>query len=173
VSESAPQSLPEWREFLTGPGTDWPVTRPASEDAVLAAEQRLGVRLPPSFRNFLLASDGWEDIATNAGTLAGVDAVEWFPTADPELWAAWSGPDMESYAEEAAIIERCLLLSLESSQGDYWLLSAGEVDANGEWRAYEWWAGDGGDLIPHDSFGALVHDARAKWIAEAEENSDA
>ena len=174
MSETAPVTVPEWREFLAGPGTDWPVTQPASEDAVLAVEQRLGVPLPPSFRNFLLTSDGWEGIDTNAGTLAGVDAVEWLPTADPELWAAWGGPDMEPvYAEEAAIIKRCLLLSLESAQGDYWLLSAEEVDANGEWRAYEWWAGDGGDLIPHDSFGALVHDAREKWVAEAKENTDA
>ena len=35
---SAPMTVPEWREFLTGPGTKWPGTQPADEDAVRAAE---------------------------------------------------------------------------------------------------------------------------------------
>ncbi|HWO59597.1 MAG TPA: SMI1/KNR4 family protein [Umezawaea sp.] len=29
------------------------MTRPSTEEVVLAAEERLGVRLPPSYRNFL------------------------------------------------------------------------------------------------------------------------
>jgi hypothetical protein len=33
---------------------------PASEDEIAAAEERLGVRLPPSYRSFLLLSDGAE-----------------------------------------------------------------------------------------------------------------
>lgn len=55
---TAPLTMPEWREFLTGPGTERPGTAPAAEEAVRSAEQRLGVPLLPSYRNFLLVSDG-------------------------------------------------------------------------------------------------------------------
>jgi hypothetical protein len=36
----------------------WLGYEPAGEEAVRAAEERLGVRLPPSYRNFLLTSNG-------------------------------------------------------------------------------------------------------------------
>jgi hypothetical protein len=151
---SAPVTVPGWREFLTGPGTEWPETQPADEDAIRAAEQRLGVPLPPSYRNFLLVSDGWADMATIAGTLRKVDAIGWYPEVDPEMWTAWFGPDMD--------------FDTDSNQGDVWVLSADHIDADGEWRAYEWWPGDGGDLILHDSFGALMLSARDEWVREAD-----
>jgi hypothetical protein len=164
---SAPVTVPEWREFLTGPGTEWPGTQPAGEDAVRAAEQRLGVPLPPSYRNFLLVSDGWAEMPTNAGTLRRVDAIGWYPETDPEMWTAWFGPDMD-FPELESELRQCVLISTDTYQGDVWVLSADHIGADGEWRAYEWWAGDGGDLLPHDSFGALLLSARDKWLAKAE-----
>jgi hypothetical protein len=163
---SAPVTVPEWREFLTGPGTEWPGTQPADEDGVRAAEQRLGVPLPPSYRNFLLVSDGWAEMPTNAGTLQRVDAIGWYPEADPGMWTAWFGD--RDFPELESELRRCVLISTDTYQGDVWVLSADHIGADGEWRAYEWWPGDGGDLLPHDSFGALLLSARDKWLAEAE-----
>ncbi|MFJ2209519.1 SMI1/KNR4 family protein [Streptomyces microflavus] len=40
----------------------WAGAEPAGEEAIVAAEERLGVRFPPSYGNFLRVSDGWEDI---------------------------------------------------------------------------------------------------------------
>ncbi|MFE3781305.1 hypothetical protein ACFXPA_24385 [Amycolatopsis sp. NPDC059090] len=37
----------------------------------------------------------------------------------------------------------------------------------------EWWAGDDGSLLPHDSFGALLLSARDKWLAKAEAEAEA
>lgn len=161
-----PVTVPEWQEFLADPGTRWPATPPANEAAILAVEQRLGSPLPPSYRNFLLAGNGWVEMPTNAGTLRTVEEIGWYPEADPEMWTAWFGPDMD-FPEEEAVLKRCVLISTDSNQGDVWVLSADHVDADGEWRAYEWWAGDDGSLIEHDSFGALLLDARDKWVAEA------
>ncbi|MFI6169286.1 SMI1/KNR4 family protein [Nocardia sp. NPDC051052] len=36
----------------------WIGYEPAGADAVVAAEERLGIRLPPTYRNFLMASNG-------------------------------------------------------------------------------------------------------------------
>jgi hypothetical protein len=172
---SAPVTVPDWREFLTGPGTEWPGPQPASEDAVRAAERRLGVPLPPSYRNFLLVSDGWNDIPTNAGTLRRVDAIGWYPEVDPGMFTAWFGPDaLGSGLELEAELRRSVLISTDSVQGDVWVLSAKHIGADGEWRAYEWFAGDDGSLVPHDSFGALLLSARdewLKWLPEAEAES--
>ncbi|WP_431950593.1 SMI1/KNR4 family protein [Actinacidiphila sp. bgisy167] len=158
-------TVPEWLEFLTAPGTDWPGTLPANEGAVRAVEQRLGLSLPPSYRNFLLVSDGWEEMPTNAGTLRTADAIGWYPETDPEMWTAWFGPDMDFPDLESAL-RRCVLITTDSVQGDVWVLSADHIGANGEWRAYEWWPGDDGSLLPHDSFGSLLLSARDAWVLE-------
>lgn len=101
---------------------------------------------------------------TNAGTLRRVDEIGWYPEADPEMWTAWFvGTD---FPELEAALRRCVLISTDSNQGDVWVLSADHVGADGEWRAYEWLAGEGGDLEPHDSFGALPLSARDEWLAE-------
>ncbi|MCQ9129593.1 SMI1/KNR4 family protein [Streptomyces hilarionis] len=55
---------------LGGPGAD--------ESAILAAEERLGRRLPPSYRAFLAASDGWRvDQAAGIHRLGGAADIEW------------------------------------------------------------------------------------------------
>jgi hypothetical protein len=76
---------------------------PATEAQVAAAEQRLGVRLPPSYRAFLLASDGAyadtigavvadgvraEDPADAWGFLP-VSEVRWFDDVEPVTVDIW------------------------------------------------------------------------------------
>lgn len=80
-----PRTVGQWREYLRGYSAEvlasdylrlaveeeraswltegrraagWLGFDPATEGEVLAAEQRLGVRFPPTYRNFLLASNG-------------------------------------------------------------------------------------------------------------------
>ncbi|MYS21802.1 hypothetical protein GA0115240_135267 [Streptomyces sp. DvalAA-14] len=76
---------------------------------------------------------------------------------DPGTWDAWSHD--EDLTEQ---LKRCLLLS-GPADGDYWLLDANGVGSDGEWTAHWWWAGDGEDPHPYDSFAALVVGAREAW----------
>lgn len=58
----------------------------AGEAAVAALEQRLGVRLPPSYREFLKFSNGWQTFGrfvTNPGHLFSTDDVDWVRSREP------------------------------------------------------------------------------------------
>lgn len=131
----------------------WLGYEPASEDEILAAEQRLGVRLPPTYRNFLLTSNGWNTISY-AVDLLTADEIGWFPALESELMAAWSG---SSFEELFPMLERCLLVSNDDGgSGQYLLLHAADVAVDGEWTAYEWWPGDGDDPERYDNFAVLI-----------------
>ena len=130
---------------------------PATEEAVLAVEERLGVRLPPAYRNFLLTGAGWD---TEPDPL-GVDQIGWFAELEAEILAAWSDPDLEYDREIIAVLERCLLIADDDGgAGHYLLLHAGDVAENGEWTAYSWWPGDGSDPEPYDTFTELMESQR-------------
>jgi hypothetical protein len=199
MSESVPVTLPQWRDFLRSYSDDylrvatdeetalfdevqrekrWLGYAPASEDAVRATEERLGVRLPPSYRNFLLTSNGWRHIDPLLYELLKVEEIGWLPQADPELWEIWAGegqdggdapgltgwlrrlrglvPDQDELTE---LLRRCVLLS-GPADGDFWLLDGGRTGPDGEWTAYAWMASSGLDPEPYPSFGALVVHAR-------------
>jgi SMI1-KNR4 cell-wall len=173
-SPSVPVTLSEWREYLRSYSADylrvateeelarfddvqrenrWLGYEPADEEAVRAAEERIGVRLPPSYRNFLLVSNGWRRIDPLLNELLKVDEIDWLPEVDPELWDIWSS------GEDAEQLKRSVLLS-GHADGDYWLLDAGTVGPDGEWTACLWMASSGLEPEPHPSFGALVVSAR-------------
>jgi hypothetical protein len=130
----------------------------ASEQVLAEAERRLGTGLPPSYRNFLLTSNGWSTIRYwhSSVDLLGADKIGWFPDLEPEILNAWS--DLGSYAREFAVLKRSLLISEDHGGGSgcYWLLDAHSVAANGEWKAYEWWPGDGGTIEAYDDFAAMA-----------------
>ncbi|MEV6607766.1 SMI1/KNR4 family protein [Kutzneria sp. NPDC051319] len=142
-----PSTTAEWSEFLGGAGHP-----PAAEEDVLAAEERLGARLPPAYRNFLLASNGLSaDVF--AVDLLPAKEIGWLRETEPELLAAWSTPDMDFFADHAAVLAQCLLISLDDGgAGHYLFLHPGD----GEWTAYEWWPGDGEDPSPHENFAAMA-----------------
>lgn len=186
MSVQMPETSAEWRMFLrdysskfldnssllrvieeNGAGTfvrshvereGWIGYEPASADAVVAAEERIGARLPPTYRNFLSASNGFGYV--DHVDLLNVDEIGWFAERDPGLVETWNEID-DSYRE---MFERSLLIARDDGgPGVCWLLYPGDAAEDGEWAAYEWFTGDGGspDDDRYDNFGALLlHAAR-------------
>jgi hypothetical protein len=185
ASRPRPLDVAEWREYLSGYSAEflasdylraaeadgrapylvspaqraagWCGYEPASEQKLAEAEHRLGVRLPPSYRHFLLASDGWSTIRYwySGIDLLGAGQIGWFPDLAPELLEAWA--ELDFFAGELAVLRRCLLISSDDGgSGGHWLLHAASITGSGEWQAYEWWPGEGGGLEPHDDFTAMV-----------------
>lgn len=64
---------------------DWLGFPPASAEQVAAAEERLGCVLPPSFREFLLVTDGWRDAGSFVSQLRGTGDLGWLRDLDP-MW---------------------------------------------------------------------------------------
>ncbi|OON75931.1 SMI1/KNR4 family protein [Streptomyces tsukubensis] len=179
----SPLTVPEWRQFLSDYSAKflasdlfreadaegrsflseaqrearWLGYEPAAEAAVLAAEERFGVRLPPTYRNFLLASNGCKDVGLI--DLLGIEKIGWFSDMT-DLLDYWLSPGDGYLAEDLDKFERSLLISIDDGgSGGYWVLHADSAREDGEWTAYEWWPGEGGDPERYENFATLVTSA--------------
>ncbi|XUM02383.1 SMI1/KNR4 family protein [Streptomyces venezuelae ATCC 10712] len=125
----------------------------ADEAAIVAAEKRLGVRLPPSYREFLAVSDGWVVEQTAAiHRLGGAADIDWFgdPYGMTEMYE--ESLDEDPTAQEvllAGMWRRALRLETESDMS-HALLDPGDVDEDGEWALYVYkgWGGELPDRFP-------------------------
>ncbi|MEH0447946.1 SMI1/KNR4 family protein [Streptomyces sp. B21-102] len=163
----------DWHDFLGRWQAEWvpddpgddagdgePLGRPgADEAAIVAAEERLGRRLPPSYRAFLAASDGWRvDQTAGVYTLGGIADIGWFqdphgltPLYEEELGDA----PREEDVLRAGMWQRALRLETDSDMS-HALLDPGDSDQDGEWAlyVYQGWSGE----LPerHRSFRAYM-----------------
>ncbi|MCX4804981.1 SMI1/KNR4 family protein [Streptomyces sp. NPDC058682] len=116
----------------------WLGLPPASAKAIAAMEERLGRRMPPSYREFLEVSDGWRHAGGFVRLLAGTADAHWH---DDEygLASRYEGylDDDSGPAEQraAGIWRRGLQLDVES-QATVVLMDPEDVDENGEWAVY-------------------------------------
>ncbi|MFI5841429.1 SMI1/KNR4 family protein [Catenuloplanes sp. NPDC051500] len=119
----------------------------AGPEALAAVEERLGVTLPPAYRAFLEASDGWLEPGPFVWTMRTTADVGWLRDLAPELCDAGD--------ENDELMARALLVSADADEC-YWLLDPADVSDTGEWAAYVWasWYPGLGDRF--DSFADLV-----------------
>ncbi|MFJ8741409.1 SMI1/KNR4 family protein [Embleya sp. NPDC127516] len=146
----------------------WLGFAPASEAEVAEAEARLGRRLPPSLREFLLVTDGWRDAGNFIYRLAGSAELEWLRDTDDRSWIdvweelAEDEDDEEAFGvQEAKVLARSLRLSLDGDAA-IMLLDPDDVDGDGEWAGY-WlasWSGEGPQR--YESFHDLMH---RQWVS--------
>ncbi|WP_030511500.1 SMI1/KNR4 family protein [Microbispora rosea] len=126
----------EWRIAHPGEepdGDPWLGCPPATEDEVQALEARLGCVLPPSFREFLLVTNGWRHAGNFVWSLRGTEEIGWLTDLEP-MWAeTWVDREVK-YEDPAAA--RSLLISLRADAGVVYL-DPGDVDERGEWAAYD------------------------------------
>lgn len=129
---------------------------PASVEQVGAAEKRLGCALPPSLREFLLTSDGWQRAGCFGGEVRGTTELGWLRDLEPS-WLEAIGSDAGT-----ALMQRALLLSDGADDGVLFL-DPGDADDHGEWAAYELfsWSDEGPER--HASFAALMDDLRTDF----------
>lgn len=132
----------------------WLGEKAASEEAVVAAEGRLGVRFPPSLRGFLQASDGWPRVSGWVDLVYPCGRISWMRDSD-------AGASLiPLYSEDADHddIVQLFRRSVEVAGGeDVWLLDPTDVGPDGEWAAYLF-TPKYGDLEEFTSFSALFHD---------------
>ncbi|WP_238431696.1 SMI1/KNR4 family protein [Streptomyces cavernae] len=114
--------------------TRWMGHEPAAEEAVLSAEQRLGVRFPPMLRSFLLTSNGWSGVGGWVDLVYPCERVSWMRDTD-------GGSDLigtyRDFSDEDDEYLKLFQLSLEIASGeDFWLLDPTQTGPDGEWAAY-------------------------------------
>ncbi|ASU60605.1 discoidin domain-containing protein [Nocardiopsis dassonvillei] len=173
-----PATAEQWRAYLAGysadmlrvltedelPGTtaeqraaSWLGCDGAPEERIAELEERLGRRLPPGYRAFLEASDGWGPASTFVYGLRSTAAVGWAADLEDEC-----GVDESLATEEGGPVGPLLLVSAEGDAQD-WVLDAGDVSPDGEWAAYTWSSWNPGPGERHRSFADLVAAERASF----------
>ncbi|MER6186868.1 SMI1/KNR4 family protein [Streptomyces sp. NPDC001652] len=128
--------------------------RPGADEAVIAAaEERLGRRLPASYREFLAVSDGWHvDQTAGVYQLGGAADIDWF--RDPyDMTPLYEESLGDNPREEEVLLagmwRRALRLETDSDMS-HALLDPGDTDQDGEWALYLYkgWGGELPDRYP-------------------------
>lgn len=121
----------------------------ASEAQIAQAEARLGATLPPSYRAFLRASNGWHRLTYYIYSLWPVESIDWFAAVNQDTIDIWMDtltgtvPDDVYFAydptpESATLRPEYLQTALQIgdwSDGAVCLLNPRVVNADGEWEA--------------------------------------
>lgn len=119
---------------------------PATNIEIEALERRLGKNLPPSYRNFLLYSNGW--LVMNCfSKLYSTEEIDWFRVQHEDLtdWSDYLISDEQyfyygAYQSLSNIRGRYLKTALQIStyeDGYVYLLNPEIIDERGEWEAWD------------------------------------
>ncbi|MEU1012523.1 SMI1/KNR4 family protein [Streptomyces sp. NPDC005890] len=140
--------------------TRWLGLPAASEEQILALEERLGHRLPPSYRAFLAVSDGWRHAGGFVWLLAGTGQVRWHQDAAGLAEYFPGDLDDDPTPEDellAGMWQRALQLDVESD-AVHVLMDPGDVDADGEWAVYSYASWRASPPERYGSFHAFMED---------------
>lgn len=143
----------------------WLGLPPADEERVAAAEARLGRRLPPSYREFLMVSDGWRHAGGFVWLLAGTADARWHDDASGLADTFEEDLDEEAGPQErreAGIWRRGLQLDV-ASDATYVLMDPEDVDEDGEWAVYTWAGWRAAPPERHASFRAFMREMHREF----------
>ena len=150
---------------------DWLGYPGATEERIAAAERRLGIVFPPSYRSFLRVSNGWRAALPVLGALWSVDDVGWFSSRRGDVIAAYAAGlgaanPMAMDAQAATTYLEAALEVSDGAAGDDTaiLLNPTVVAPDGEWEAcffVSWRA----ETERYASFQALMHARYRRFLA--------
>ena len=155
----------------------------ARANVVAAAERRLGKPLPPSYREFLAESNGWQCLDWTHLALLPAGQVGWLRDLDPSLVKIWNDLDTSSWgpapsdSQYAAAYREChgierfrpehlqdmLVLSDRGwTNADYVWLNPHAIFPNGEWEAWTFVPGEGSGSHYRSFWDLMVSNLRSQ-----------
>ncbi len=113
----------------------------ASEAQIAELEARLGTTLPPSYRTFLQASNGFLQPGVIVPRLLPAEEVNWLRDVEPETIEVWaesasSSGGVASHAPESRLSTALQVSARETVGTAMYLLDPRSVNADGEWEAW-------------------------------------
>jgi len=120
----------------------------ATEDEIREAEERIGAKLPPSYRGFLGQANGFYEISPFVSRLFQATEIDWFRSLNPEWIEAYQPRDGDDVSPEdhlrdpldsvmfrSSYLSSCLQIS-EDGDGAVVLLNPEVMTPEGEWEAW-------------------------------------
>ena len=129
------------------PMSAWLGYAPASEQQLLTLEQRLQTSLPPSYRSFLLTSNGFRQPSNTVPQLYSIQHVDWYRNTNQQTIDIWLGgflelqesnPNSPALSDDAfePDLPFMLQISAEEEMGSaVYLLNPQKISEQGEWQA--------------------------------------
>jgi hypothetical protein len=134
----------------------------ATDQEIAAAEERLGVMLPPSYREFLKATNGllqpYSYVAACGGDFCSAEEIDWFRVRNTDWIDAYEDVDVAVRGRSGRRLVDELRGTLEISRGGdaaVYLLNPDVVDAEGECEAL-FFASWSPDVERFRSFSAMM-----------------
>jgi len=164
---SAMSTVGEWVLFLK----QFTSATPASEQQVLDIEARLKIGLPPSYRSFLKASNGWQLPSENGLIIRPVEKIRWFRKEHKDWYGAYQmnaeplnvlEKDYFDYSKQDCVVfeikhlAQALCIS-EIDKDSVLLLNPMVVWPDGEWETW---------LFSNSAPGADRYRSFADWMAQ-------
>ena len=115
---------------------------PASEAQIGETESRLGIKLPPSLRDFYLVSNGWRQISDFVYEIVPVEKLNWIREVDPEFCElvedSFDLPDLEYCREESETAVLRSVCLAQKGDATTLLIDPENQTENGEWIVGAW-----------------------------------
>jgi hypothetical protein len=110
-------------------------------DPAVVTPERLGRRLPPSYRSFLQVTNGFIQPGVIVPRVFGTDEADWYRVGHQDVIDVWTealrGQDTAGLDTFERYLPSCLQVSeVERVGSAVYLLNPEVVDAAGEWEAF-------------------------------------
>jgi hypothetical protein len=143
----------------------------ASEEQIAVAEERFKIRLPPSYRTFLSASNGWKFASEMTPVIRPVEKIRWFRKEHKDWYEAYQMsveplsvmekdyfdyPNQDCAAFEIKHLSKALCIS-EIGDDAVVLLNPMVIWPDGEWEAW---------FFSNSSPGATRYRSFARWMSQ-------
>jgi SMI1 / KNR4 family (SUKH-1) len=145
----------------------------ATEDQIARLEARLGKTLPPSYRAFLKASNGFRQPQMLVWRILPAEEVDWFRVRNQQTIDILKPHDLEDLSDTLEISAR------EIAGSAVYLLNPNVVTGDGEWEAlyYAHWQGPNcihfssfWDLMQREYKYSVLHQARGEGQLSKEDD---
>ncbi|WP_157523205.1 SMI1/KNR4 family protein [Herbidospora cretacea] len=171
--------MTSWDDLLQAVSRRAGDKRGAGEAGVRLLEERLGVRLPPDYREFLTVTGGWNPDTPMCPPLRPPAQVGWTRDVDPDLAEGWGddlppvpdeeyflyGPEQDCALHFRSEYLRDTLHVSDWDDGQVVLLNPRIVSPGGEWEAWDyanWHPG----AVRYRSFRELLEVVYADGLAQ-------
>ncbi|MFF0323791.1 SMI1/KNR4 family protein [Nonomuraea angiospora] len=155
---------PHQAQFDDGFGrASWLGAPGAAQAEIEQLEERLGMRLPPSYREFLQVANGWDEYSHATLRLLTTAEVGWTRDVDPELGQIWDELDGPAGPLGRKSVSDSLFIA-EYIEGQVYLLNPYVVGPDGEWEAWDFATWHPGELR-YRSFWELMEREFSQYLA--------